>query len=47
MRCVVIKDIVTSDCTKEEAETDPFEYADDENEIEQIDWKVLKVKRNI
>jgi hypothetical protein len=47
MYCEVTKEVVVEDCTRSEAENNPWEYAVDESEIEQIDWKVTKVVESI
>lgn len=47
MRCVVIKEVSCPDCTEEEARTKPFEMADDETEVVQVDWEVLDVTENV
>lgn len=44
--CSVRKSIICENCTKEEAEKNPFDYAVDETELEQIDWDVERVKEN-
>lgn len=44
VECRVIKQIICSDCTEEQAEESPFDYATDEMEVEQIDWRVLDVE---
>ena len=41
--CVVHKDVYVEDCTEEQARADPWEYAVDEQEVDQWDWKVLSV----
>lgn len=46
MRCVVVKDVVVEDCTEEEARTQPWDHAESETEVEQIDWQVQKVTKN-
>ena len=46
MRCTVTKDVVVEDCTRQQAESDPWEHAVDEIEIDQHDWEVLSVKEN-
>ena len=46
MRCTVTKEVVTSECTKAEAQDDPWEHAEDEREIDQEDWEVLSVVPN-
>jgi hypothetical protein len=43
MRCVVMKDVLCVACTEEEARENPWEFAADETEIDQIDWEVLSV----
>lgn len=47
MECTVRKSVVVENCTEEQAEEDPFNYAVEEVETEQIDWKVLKVEPNV
>lgn len=42
----VIKDIICDDCTKEEAERNPFAYATDEMDIDTPDWEVRSVQEN-
>lgn len=46
VKCEVIKQIITSECTEEEAEERPYDFAEDEVETEQHDWEVLSVKPN-
>ena len=48
LRCVVIRDVVCEDCTKEEALDDPLASVnDDADEIELVDWEVLSVDENV
>jgi len=47
MRCTVTKIVHCEDCTEEEARTDPFEHAVDEQEIEQVDWEVREVTEDV
>lgn len=44
--CKVIKEVICSDCTEEQARTDPFLYAEDERETAQTDWNVTAVHPN-
>jgi len=46
LKCEVTKEVVCDDCTEEEAESDPFEHAVEETEIDQIDYQVVDVKPN-
>lgn len=46
MKCTVIKDVVCDGCTEEQAESNPYDYSIEENEIEQTDYEVLSVKPN-
>ena len=46
MKCTVTKTVVCEDCTEEDARTDPFEYAIDEQETSQIDYEVTSVEEN-
>ena len=46
MRCTVIKEVACSDCTEDDARNKTWEMADDETEIEQVDWEVVSVKEN-
>lgn len=44
MECKVTK-VVTVECeTKEQAENNPWDYAVDEMEVDQLDWEVIKVE---
>lgn len=44
MRCVVYKDVFLENCTEEEAKTNPWDYAVDELETDQIDWQIHNIK---
>lgn len=46
IRCVVTKEVVCRDCTEDEANRNPWEFAGDEQEIDQIDWEVQSVEEN-
>ena len=46
MRCTVTKQVHLSNCTEEEAEKDPWDYADDEAETEQIDWEIVSIEED-
>ena len=46
LRCVVTKEVVCDDCTEDQANRNPWEFAGDEREIEQVDWDVLSVEEN-
>ena len=46
MRCVVIKDVVTRSCTADQAWSDPWEFAEDETEVEQVDWDIIDFRPN-
>lgn len=46
MRCIVTKDVIVENCTRKEAEKDPWDHAVDEIEIDQDDWEVISVKEN-
>ena len=43
MTCTVHKIVTCSDCTKKQAEAEPFSHAIDEYETDQLDWKVNRV----
>ena len=45
-RCVVDKEVYCENCTKEEAEENPFLYSLEELEIQMVDWEVDSVKEN-
>lgn len=47
MTCTVTKQVICDGCTQEEAEENPFDFASDEVELEQIDWEVLDVRPNV
>lgn len=44
MRCVITKEVYITDCTEDEARANPWEHAQDEHEVDQIDWDILSVK---
>ena len=44
LRCVVNKEVTCEGCTEEEARTNPWRYAVDEQEIDQSDWEVTSVE---
>lgn len=46
MKCVVLKDVYCTDCTEEQATSDPFEYASNEVEVDQHDYEVRSVKED-
>lgn len=46
VRCVVIKEVVTGDCTEEEASKAPLSLSIDEVDEELLDCETLSVKRN-
>lgn len=46
MRCVVIKEVCVDGCSESEAEHNPWNYAHEEIEVDQVDWEVLSVKEN-
>jgi hypothetical protein len=46
MQCVVTKEVIVENCTLSEAKNNPWDYSVDETELEQIDWKVVKVTEN-
>ena len=45
VRCVVTKVVLCRGCSEEQARSDPWDYAVDILEVEQVDWKVKSVKR--
>lgn len=47
MRCTVTKEVVVDNCTREQAEEQPWDFAIDENETGQIDWDVENVEPNV
>lgn len=46
VECKVIKELVCEDCTEAQAWQDPWDYVQDECEIDQLDWEVRSVKEN-
>jgi len=44
IRCEIVKEVYCTNCTKEEAENDPWQFADDERELYQDNWEVMSVK---
>lgn len=43
MKCTVIKQVHCSDCTEDEANETPYDFSDDEMEVDQVDWEVLEI----
>jgi hypothetical protein len=43
VRCVVTKIVYCDNCTEEEARAEPWDYAVEEHEVEQVDWAVTGV----
>lgn len=46
MKCTVTKEVITDKCTREEAEQDPWDHAEDEREIDQEDWEIKSLEPN-
>ena len=46
MECKVTKAVVCENCTREEAEANPFKYATSEMETDMVDWDVKSVEEN-
>lgn len=46
MMCTVRKQVIVENCTEEEANENPWDYAVDETEIDQVDWEVIGIKEN-
>jgi hypothetical protein len=46
MECTITKRVICEECTEEQAMDEPFNHAIDEQEIEQIDYKVKSVIPN-
>lgn len=46
VQATVTKDVYCEDCTEKQATRDPFNYATEIQELEQIDWKVVDVMHN-
>lgn len=46
VRATVTKQVTVEGCTEDEAAKDPFRYAVDEMETEQIDWEVIDVRES-
>ena len=42
----VTKELVCEDCTQEQAEATPYEFCEDECEVDQTDYKVTSVREN-
>lgn len=43
LECKVIKQLICEDCTDEQIEEDPFEFATDVMEIDQLDWELRDI----
>lgn len=46
VRCVVTKELICENCTREQAESNPYDHAANETEIEQYDYEVQSVHPN-
>lgn len=46
IKAEVTKEVYCYDCTESEAREKPFDHADYERELEQIDWEVRSVEPN-
>lgn len=46
MEVTVKKEVYLENCTKEQAESNPWDYSEDELEIEMLDWEILKIEEN-
>ncbi len=44
LRCTVYKNVTLDGCTLEQAFDDPWEYAVDEIETDQVDWEIEKIE---
>lgn len=44
MRCVVTKHVHLANCTEDEARNKPWEFADDEREMDMADWDVTNIE---
>lgn len=44
MICKVRKSVTCENCTEEQARNQPFEFATDEQETDQLDWEVTRVE---
>ena len=47
MECSVKKEVIVEGCTKEQAESEPWEYSVSAEDLETVDWEVLSVKENV
>ncbi len=45
MERTVVTLVTCTDCTEDEARDNPWDYATDEQDIDQVDWRVLRVDR--
>ena len=45
--CKVRKIVTCEGCTEEQARANPWDYAVDETEIEQMDWEVVAIVREV
>jgi hypothetical protein len=47
MKCTVTKSVACENCTEEEARNNPFDFAVNEQEVNQHDWEVKRVERTM
>lgn len=46
VKCEVTKEVVTKDCTREEAEEDLWAYSIDEREVSMANYDILNIQEN-
>lgn len=46
VKCEVTKEVICFDCTQEQAKKNPFQYAEEERETGQQNWKVTSIEPN-
>lgn len=47
LEVTVRREIICDDCTEDEARALPYEFAVDEQDKEQIDWKFIRIEPNL
>lgn len=47
MTCKVRKVVICEGCTLEQVQQSPFEFAVDEQEIDQIDWEITGIEEEL
>jgi hypothetical protein len=45
VRCIVMKELILDNCTIEQANDCPWDFAESEEDLDQEDWEVITVEK--